>query len=277
MFERFTDRARRVVVLAQEEARMLNHNYIGTEHILLGLIHEGEGVAARALESLGISLEAVRQQVEEIIGQGQETLSGHIPFTPRAKKVLELSLREALQLGHNYIGTEHILLGLIREGEGVAAQVLVKLGADFDRVRQQVIQLVHGRQGKEPRSAGAGLSERGLAAGLLARIDAIESRVLAVEQRVGTGPDTGDLGRQIGQIRRERVAAAGAEDYERAASLRDREKELAAEQESRHQEWAAAHPDLPALAEKVRQLSEQIERFRDLLRQYGTEPEGGTA
>jgi hypothetical protein len=140
-----------------------------------------------------------------------------------------------------------------------------------------VIQLVHGRQGKEPRSAGAGLSERGLAAGLLARIDAIESRVLAVEQRVGTGPDTGDLGRQIGQIRRERVAAAGAEDYERAASLRDREKELAAEQESRHQEWAAAHPDLPALAEKVRQLSEQIERFRDLLRQYGTEPEGGTA
>ena len=117
MFERFTDRARRVVVLAQEEARMLNHNYIGTEHILLGLIHEGEGVAAKALESLGISLEAVREQVEEIIGQGQQAPSGHIPFTPRAKKVLELSLREALQLGHNYIGTEHILLGLIREGE----------------------------------------------------------------------------------------------------------------------------------------------------------------
>ena len=128
MFERFTDRARRVVVLAQEEARMLNHNYIGTEHILLGLIHEGEGVAAKALESLGISLEAVRQQVEEIIGQGQQAPSGHIPFTPRAKKVLELSLREALQLGHNYIGTEHILLGLIREGEGVAAQVLVQAG-----------------------------------------------------------------------------------------------------------------------------------------------------
>ena len=131
MFERFTDRARRVVVLAQEEARLLNHNYIGTEHILLGLIHEGEGVAAKALESLGISLEAVRSQVEEIIGQGGSSPSGHIPFTPRAKKVLELSLREALQLGHNYIGTEHILLGLIREGEGVAAQVLVKLGADL--------------------------------------------------------------------------------------------------------------------------------------------------
>jgi ATP-dependent Clp protease ATP-binding subunit ClpC len=147
MFERFTDRARRVVVLAQEEARMLNHNYIGTEHILLGLIHEGEGVAAKALESLGISLEAVRQQVEEIIGQGQTPPTGHIPFTPRAKKVLELSLREALQLGHNYIGTEHILLGLIREGEGVAAQVLVKLGADLNKVRQQVIQLLSGYAG----------------------------------------------------------------------------------------------------------------------------------
>ncbi|WPF82852.1 ATP-dependent Clp protease ATP-binding subunit [Sanguibacter sp. 4.1] len=155
MFERFTDRARRVVVLAQEEARMLNHNYIGTEHILLGLIHEGEGVAAKALESLGISLDAVRSQVTEIIGEGQQAPSGHIPFTPRAKKVLELSLREALQLGHNYIGTEHILLGLIREGEGVAAQVLTKLGADLNRVRQQVIQLLSGYQGKEPVASGA--------------------------------------------------------------------------------------------------------------------------
>ncbi|PFG41963.1 ATP-dependent Clp protease ATP-binding subunit ClpC [Isoptericola jiangsuensis] len=154
MFERFTDRARRVVVLAQEEARMLNHNYIGTEHILLGLIHEGEGVAAKALESLGISLDGVRAQVTEIIGEGQQAPSGHIPFTPRAKKVLELSLREALQLGHNYIGTEHILLGLIREGEGVAAQVLTKMGADLNKVRQQVIQLLSGYQGKEPVAAG---------------------------------------------------------------------------------------------------------------------------
>jgi ATP-dependent Clp protease ATP-binding subunit ClpC len=157
LFERFTDRARRVVVLAQEEARLLNHNYIGTEHILLGLIHEGEGVAAKALESLGISLEAVRAQVEEIIGHGGQAPSGHIPFTPRAKKVLELSLREALQLGHNYIGTEHILLGLIREGEGVAAQVLVKLGADLSRVRQQVIQLLSGYAGtKEGAGQAAG-------------------------------------------------------------------------------------------------------------------------
>ncbi len=178
MFERFTDRARRVVVLAQEEARLLNHNYIGTEHILLGLIHEGEGVAAKALESLGISLEAVRNQVEEIIGQGGSSPSGHIPFTPRAKKVLELSLREALQLGHNYIGTEHILLGLIREGEGVAAQVLVKLGADLSRVRQQVIQLLSGYSGSggdggpgsgsgEKASATAGGSSAGDASGSL--------------------------------------------------------------------------------------------------------------
>jgi ATP-dependent Clp protease ATP-binding subunit ClpC len=155
MFERFTDRARRVVVLAQEEARMLNHNYIGTEHILLGLIHEGEGVAAKALELLGISLEAVRQQVEEIIGQGQQAPSGHIAFTPRAKKVLELSLREALQLGNNYIGTEHILLGLIREGDGVAAQVLVKFGADLARTRQHVLHLhyVHASGGSTAISA----------------------------------------------------------------------------------------------------------------------------
>ncbi|WP_282005656.1 ATP-dependent Clp protease ATP-binding subunit [Propioniciclava sinopodophylli] len=156
MFDRFTDRARRVIVLAQDEARMLNHNYIGTEHLLLGLIHEGEGVAAKALESLGISLEAVRAQVEEIIGQGQQAPTGHIPFTPRAKKVLELSMREALQLNHPYIGTEHILLGLIREGEGVAAQVLIKLGADLNRVRNQVLQLLSGFQGSEkPSTAGA--------------------------------------------------------------------------------------------------------------------------
>jgi ATP-dependent Clp protease ATP-binding subunit ClpC len=142
MFERFTHRARRVVVLAQEEARTLNHNHIGTEHLLLGLIREGEGVAPRALGSLRISLEAVRRQVEEIIGQGQEVPAGHIPFTPRAKKVLELALREAQELKHHYLGTEHILLGLIREGEGVAAQVLTKLGGDLDRVREEVMRIL---------------------------------------------------------------------------------------------------------------------------------------
>jgi hypothetical protein len=154
MFERFTDRARRVVVLAQEEARLLNHNHIGTEHILLGLIHEGEGVAYVALTELGISLDAVRAQVEAEIGQGSEAPSGHIPFTPRAKKVLELSLREALGLSHNYIGTEHILLGLIREGEGVAARVLVGLGADLDRVRRQVVQLLAGSAGPAEQVVG---------------------------------------------------------------------------------------------------------------------------
>jgi ATP-dependent Clp protease ATP-binding subunit ClpA len=205
MFERFTDRARRVVVLAQEEARMLNHNYIGTEHILLGLIHEGEGVAAKALESLGISLEAVRQQVEEIIGQGQQAPSGHIPFTPRAKKVLELSLREALQLGHNYIGTEHILLGLIREGEGVAAQVLVKLGGDLNRVRQQVIAVLGGsareeagesEAGGRPEAAGGGagmgpevriVGSPAQMAEILNRLRSIDTRLAALERHLGLG------------------------------------------------------------------------------------------
>jgi ATP-dependent Clp protease ATP-binding subunit ClpC len=156
VFERFTDRARRTVVFAQEEARMLNHNYIGTEHILLGLLREDEGVAARALTTLGVSLEAVRRDVGEIVGRGSEAPRGHIPFTPRAKKVLELSLREALQLGHNYIGTEHILLGLIREGEGVAAQVLQKLGAGLNQVRRTVVELLSGSgAGAEVRKAGS--------------------------------------------------------------------------------------------------------------------------
>src|SRR5215469_16117843 len=171
MFERFTDRARRVVVLAQEEARMLDHNYIGTEHLLLGLIHEGEGVAAKALEAMGISLDAVRQQVEAIIGRGQQAPSGHIPFTPRAKRVLELSLRESGQLGHNYIGTEHILLGLVREGEGVAAQVLVKLGADLNRVRQMVIQLLDGASEGRPKPRGM---RAGMIEDVLARLDSMD-------------------------------------------------------------------------------------------------------
>ncbi|MBS7159074.1 MAG: ATP-dependent Clp protease ATP-binding subunit [Actinomyces sp.] len=161
MFERFTDRARRVVVLAQDEARGLKHNYIGTEHLLLGLISEGEGVAAKALETMEIKGEAVRASVIEIIGEGEKPVEGHIPFTPRAKRVFELSLREALQLGHNYIGTEHLLLGLLKEGEGVAAQVLTKQGADLAQVRQTVIQMLSGYQrgddeGRESVGAGVG-------------------------------------------------------------------------------------------------------------------------
>jgi ClpA/ClpB-like protein len=196
MFERFTNRARRVVVLAQEEARVLNHNYIGTEHLLLGLIHEGDGVAARALESLGVSLEAVRAQVEEIIGEGTEAPTGHIPFTPRTKRVIELSLREARQLRHNYVGTEHILLGLVREGQGVAAKVLVKLGADLPRVRQEVVQLLAG--GK----AEAEEVEEDLEAEIVAAIDTVfaENRDLRREvrrlrellRRHGIEPDGGE-------------------------------------------------------------------------------------
>jgi ATP-dependent Clp protease ATP-binding subunit ClpC len=285
MFERFTDRARRVVVLAQEEARMLNHNYIGTEHILLGLIHEGEGVAAKALESLGISLEAVRQQVEEIIGQGQQAPSGHIPFTPRAKKVLELSLREALQLGHNYIGTEHILLGLIREGEGVAAQVLVRLGADLNRVRQQVIQLLHGYQAEhDPEAARAtqpsgpaGRQERRLLTGVLRRLESMDARLSALEQRVGTGPDVADLDQEITQARHDKKAAIGAEDYEKAVTLRDREKQLLAEKASHQAEWASAHPDHPSLVEGFQQLSVEVEQLRGLLGPQGMEPKDGAA
>jgi ATP-dependent Clp protease ATP-binding subunit ClpA len=266
MFERFTDRARRVVVLAQEEARMLNHNYIGTEHILLGLIHEGQGVAAEALESLGISLDAVRQQVEEIIGQGQEVPSGHIPFTPRGKKVLELSLRESLQLGHNYIGTEHILLGLIREGDGVAAQVLVRLGADLDRVRQQVIQLIASRP----------LREAAPGPEVQARLDVVEIRLAVLEHRVRTGPDTSDLDEQIAQVRREKESAVDARDFEQAVSMREREKELLASKAARREQWAAGHPALPVLAERVQQLADEIERLSALLREHGIDPQDKT-
>jgi Clp amino terminal domain, pathogenicity island component len=273
MFERFTDRARRVVVLAQEEARMLNHNYIGTEHILLGLIHEGEGVAAKALESLGISLDAVRQQVEEIIGQGQDAPSGHIPFTPRTKKVLELALRESQQLGHNYIGTEHILLGLIREGDGVAAQVLVKLGADLNRVRQQVLQLLHGRSAEESVPARSAERELRLLPAVKTRLESVEQRLTAIEQRVGIGPDTSDLDEQIAAVRIEKEAAVDAHDYAQAASLRNREKELLASKAARQEQWAAGHPALPVLAERCQQLADEIERLRSVLRQHGIDPQ----
>jgi len=185
MFERFTSRARRAVVLAQDEARMLNHIYIGTEHILLGLIHQGEGAAAKALERLGVSLEAARAQVEQMIGHGQDPSSGHIPFTPRAKKVLELSVSEASQLGHNDIGTGHLLLGLSREDEGVAAQAVVSLGADLHRVRQQVIEELREHPGKE--AIGRGPSSPALSGvELLARLDFIETSLQTISDRLET-------------------------------------------------------------------------------------------
>ena len=192
MFERFTDRARKVVVLAQEEARLLNHSYIGTEHILLGLAREDEGVAAKALDSLGITLDAVRQQVQQIIGRGKQQPAGHIPFTPRAKKVLELSLREAKQLGHNYIGTEHILLGLVREGEGVAAQALINLGVELGAVRQTVLGLLASFATDEPGIRQIRRSGPGAAGVVLDRLDEIAGRLAAIEQRLGIehGPRT---------------------------------------------------------------------------------------
>jgi len=272
MFERFTDEARRVVVLAQEEARMLNHNYIGTEHILLGLIDEGEGVAAKALESLGIRLDAVRQQVEEIIGQGQQAPSGHIPFTPRAKKVLELSLRESLQLGHGYIGTEHILLGLLREGDGVAAQVLVKLGADLNRVRQQVIELLH-RQ--DVRIAGSRLGERapaGLPDDALARFDALDRRLAALERWVSMQPDLEDLDQEIAQVRGANAAAIDREDFEHSALLRDKEKRLLAARADREKEWAGSAAGRRTVGKELDRLNAELERLRATLREHGIEP-----
>jgi ATP-dependent Clp protease ATP-binding subunit ClpA len=286
MFEKFTDRARRVVVRAHEEARLHNHDHIGTEHLLLGLTHEGKGVAVRALESLGISPAVVRYEVEEMIGRGQRAPSGQIPFTPRAKRALELSLRESRRLRDGHIGTGHVLLGLISEGDGVAAQVLVKLGADLDRVRTWVVY-----PDQEPASTGAGPRERESAtthlayrintiesqlSGLEARIDMIESRLSAAEFRVGTGPDMRGLDTEIAQTRRDKETARGEQDFEAATSLHDKEQQLTREKDSRRREWAAAHPDPSSLADKVSQLCDEIEQLRSLLRQQGTEPEEGT-
>jgi hypothetical protein len=274
MFERFTDRARRVVVLAQEEARTLNHDYIGTEHLLLGLIHEGHGVAAKVLESLGISDEAVTRQIDETVGRGTKPArSGHIPFTARAKKALELSLREALQLGHNYIGTEHILLGLIREGEGPGAQVLTALNVDLDTVRERVVELLRGHQGQQLpalRSGKGGRVKRRLLAQILAHVESIDSRLSAVEQRVGIGPDLSDLDKQIKQAHDDKDSAIDAQDFETAAVLRDKEKQLLADKTSRQESWAAAHADLPS-------LTDEVERLRGLLGQPGIKPHDGAA
>jgi ATP-dependent Clp protease ATP-binding subunit ClpC len=214
MFERFTDRARRVIVLAQAEAMMLDHNYIGTEHLLLGLLHEGQGVAAQVLESLGIGLEAVREQVEDAAGRGQQAVPERTPFTAQAKKVLELARREAFQLGHHYIGTEHILLGLIREGDGTGARVLAGLGADLHQARQQVIWLLHDCQGNNrPASGGGGWQRppgrrpRGHLPEILNRVESIGAQLSAIEEHPGIGPQTSlaeelhRLGEQIGQLR----------------------------------------------------------------------------
>ena len=267
MFERFTERARRVVVLAQEEARTLDHGYIGTEHLLLGLIREGEGVAARALESLGISLEAVREQVGQIIGRGQQPPPGHIPFTPRAKKVLELALREAQQLGHDYIGTEHLLLGLIREGSGVAAQVLVRLGADLNRTRQQVVQLLHGRQGGDV--TGEDLPLPGDAP---AYAGSLERRLAAIERWIGLRPGLDDVDGEIARVRREKEAAIDRQDFEASAALRDQEKQLLAARARQEKERAGAAAGGVPLARELARVKAEVDRLRAALREHGIDP-----
>jgi ATP-dependent Clp protease ATP-binding subunit ClpC len=269
MFERFTDRARRVVVLAEEEARMLNHDHVGTEHILLGLVREDGGAAAQALQALGITEEAVRRQVGEIVVPGRPgSQKAHLPFTPQGKKTLQLSLREAIALGHGYIGTEHILLGLVRADEDVAVQVLTGLGVDPTRVRQQVIRLVSARQVRAEPGTGpaAGRGKRKAQSELRGRLDSLEWRLSVLEQRVGTAPDQGQLDQEITQIRRDKESAIDAQDFENAAVLRDREQHLLASRAARLQEWAA----LPS-------LSDEVERLRELLRRHGIDPQDGVA
>jgi prophage maintenance system killer protein len=245
MFQRFTDRARRAVHLAQEEARLLRHDYVGTEHLLLGLLYEGAGVAAKALASLGISREDVQGQVEEIIGHGQGSRPGPIPFTCRAKKVLELSLREALALGHHYIGTEHLLLGLLREGEGIAAQVLTRLGADHARVRERVLSVLR---------------------------DECEQ----ADPQTQLAADLAGTAEQFAEVRRRKEAAFDAGDLDAAAALRDRERQLLADKLRLEQQVTAGVGGRAVIAENQRLLRE-LERLRELLRQHGIEPDGGTA
>jgi ATP-dependent Clp protease ATP-binding subunit ClpC len=299
MFGRFTDEARRVLDLALDEASTRGSNRIGTEHILLGLVTERDGIAAEALESVGIGLDAVRQQIDTISGQGHEAPApSHQQYTLRAKRALDLSLREALQLGHHHIGTEHILLGLLRDGEGPAAQVLVELGADRKVVREQVLRLLGDAEGAgehesgggggqpapaapAPVPAGAGPGsttlEGRMLAQILGQIEAMDARLSAVEQQLGSGPDVGDLDRQIAQARQDKESAAGAEDYENAAALRDAERKLVADKAARQKEWAEAHPDLPSLAEGLHMLSDEVGRLRGLLTQQGGKSRDGAA
>jgi Clp amino terminal domain, pathogenicity island component len=246
MFERFTDQSRRVVVLAQEEARMLNHNYIGTEHLLLGLLHEGRGSAARALEAMDVTLEAARDQVTAIIGKGQGELAGHIPFTPRAKKSLELSLREALQLGDGYIGTGHLLLGLIHQGDNVAVQILGNLGADLKDLRARVTEELRSNpeEGPLPSTGGERQQLRVFMRGeVKTLLDTIDDRLGAIERRLDIARPVSaairSLEERIAQVLRDKKAAIDVQDFERAVALRDAEKQLIQERARVEQETAA--------------------------------------
>lgn len=286
MFDRFTDQARRVVVHAQEEARMYDRGRVGSEHLLLGLYLAGDSAATESLESQGVSIEVVRAQfTQDDAGPGRPPL-GYLPYEREAKKVLDLSRREALQLGHHHIGPEHILLGLIRGGESTAAQLLVELGVELNQVRDQVTEML-GEDGERPQEpepglAGPGFSpdspaERSLIPAILSLVESIDSRLSAVERRVGTGPEMGDLERQIARTRHSKEAAVSSEDYESAAALRDSERQLLSEKATRQEEWATAQPDLPSMAEGLRRLSDEVERLRGVLHQQDIQPRGGAA
>jgi ATP-dependent Clp protease ATP-binding subunit ClpA len=253
MFERFTDRARRVVVLAQEEARMLEHDHIGTEHLLLALIHEGEGVAAKALRALDVDLDTLRREVEALVGRGQHAAKGHIPFTPQAKKALELSLRESVQLGHDYIGTEHLLLGIVREGEGPAAQVLQQRGIELTTVRQEVIRLLHGYQGRtgrrrrvaRARLAGAENAEGATLEEISRQLRVLSTRLTAIEEKLGIEESPArqrlrQVDAEIARVRKQKESAIDEQDFGRAAGLRDEERRLLAERRVAENEWLVA-------------------------------------
>ena len=286
MFERFTDKSRRAVVLAQEEARLMDHASIGTEHLLAGLRQEGGGTAAKVLESLGITTDAVRAEIETVVGRGRSAPSGHLPFTPQAKKCLERSLREARQLGHRYIGTGHLLLGLISGDDDVAVQILGRLGADVDQLRGQVTREIEDNPEEQP-PRGDPVSPRDTVQALL---DAIDARLAAIERHLGiVRPVPVELHRydqQIAQIRRDKEAAIERQDFEAAAAARDAEKRLQAERAQAAEELAASAgpggvsseagvfsapgessgPDEPA------RLHAEVTRLRALLREHGIDP-----
>jgi hypothetical protein len=265
MFERFTDKARNTVILAQEEARALRHDHIGTEHLLLGLLRETDGAGASALTSLGIGLAAARDRVAAVAAQAQggsaprQVALAHIPFTPQAKRTLELALREALQLGHDYIGTGHILLGLVRDPACRGASILFALGADQAAVRERVIEL---RPASEPRVASA-RARRG-AEGTV-RIDSLLTRLAAVERFAGMTPNAADVDDQLARLRREKESAIDAKDFQLAETLSDAETALLVDRDRRASEWT----ERPSLAAQVAQLRADIEALRAVLREHG--------
>jgi ATP-dependent Clp protease ATP-binding subunit ClpA len=265
MFERFTDKARHTVVLAQEEARRLRHDHIGTEHLMLGLLREDDGAAATALTSLGVSLDEARERVAAAGSPGPETsapglmASGHIPFTPQAKRTLELALREALQLGHDYIGTGHILLGIVRDPGCRGASILFELGADQAAIRERIIEL---RPPSQPRPASARpriLTESNR------WIESLTTRLTALEWFAGMTPDTADLDEELARLRREKESAIDAKDFQRAEALSDAETDLLVDRDRRASQWEQRL----SLAAQVSQLRAEVERLRTVLRAHG--------